>query len=691
MIHLPFPLPPYTLYTVLGATALALLWATAVNKWSLKVFFLLALRLAIGWHFLFEGVHKIHSHYIGASETSRPFSSEMYFTLGEGPAAAEMRKRLGDPAGQLNAKLSDEKVSAELKKIAPNARLGRGPGGDTPEEYTRMVADPETAVRDMDRFAKMVPPAVEKDWADFVAAFADKYKLSEAEKKKIDGKLDDDEKAQLVAVRKAADTKDKAERKALADKAGKLPGDLGTEALAAYGRWVAGVEGREAKVKYVSGQDPQWSAPQRREYIDHRKADLDALQKRSDSGLGHGYGLDQKKITELKQLVTTAEKDLLADADGYLTDLKKRVVSDILSARFDAKAAGPYKSLLGDGDPLPAEKLTALFPQEKAPEKPTFDDLPTELRKVWDNYEKEFKAAYPLEKEQSDEVDRVYHLMQARLANWYFDRNEYSGQPTPGKGFAGQAKKYRDAQERAKATAERLKALPPPPAAAPKEKEEPKADAAAAGFAGVLARSQKSDGNGAAAGPGFVYSLTRASVVAAADQAKKDAAAAPDVAVAALEAKFTDLKTALSKALPADVAAGPVTVKPDKSFIERLDTITMWSITAIGAMLLLGLFTRLAAFAGAAFLVMTYLTHPPFPWLPLPPGTEGNPVFINKNVIEALALLVIMVHATGRWLGIDALLHRIFFRNSPEYLGPPKRVRAKPAATPPAKPVTGRV
>ena len=32
------------------------------NGWSLRVFFLLALRLAIGWHFLFEGLHKIHSH-----------------------------------------------------------------------------------------------------------------------------------------------------------------------------------------------------------------------------------------------------------------------------------------------------------------------------------------------------------------------------------------------------------------------------------------------------------------------------------------------------------------------------------------------------------------------------------------------------------------------------------------------------
>ena len=71
-----------------------------------------------------------------------------------------------------------------------------------------------------------------------------------------------------------------------------------------------------------------------------------------------------------------------------------------------------------------------------------------------------------------------------------------------------------------------------------------------------------------------------------------------------------------------------------------------------------GLFTRLACVLGAGFLVMTYLTYPPFPWYPLPPNTEGNPLFINKNVIECLALLVLATFPTGRWLGLDALIAR---------------------------------
>ena len=61
---------------------------------------------------------------------------------------------------------------------------------------------------------------------------------------------------------------------------------------------------------------------------------------------------------------------------------------------------------------------------------------------------------------------------------------------------------------------------------------------------------------------------------------------------------------------------------------------------------------------------MTYLAAPPWPWLPSPPPSEGNPLFINKNLIEAVALLVVVCHPTGRWLGLDAVVdygwHKLF-------------------------------
>ncbi|HEY3787800.1 MAG TPA: hypothetical protein VGL71_03050, partial [Urbifossiella sp.] len=93
------------LYAGLGGTALALIVATGQQKWSLRVFFLLALRLAIGWHFLFEGLHKIHSYYAGPGEYNRVFSSEIYFKVAPGPLGPYMRKQFEDTEAAINAKV----------------------------------------------------------------------------------------------------------------------------------------------------------------------------------------------------------------------------------------------------------------------------------------------------------------------------------------------------------------------------------------------------------------------------------------------------------------------------------------------------------------------------------------------------------------------------------------------------------
>jgi uncharacterized membrane protein YphA (DoxX/SURF4 family) len=111
--------------------------------------------------------------------------------------------------------------------------------------------------------------------------------------------------------------------------------------------------------------------------------------------------------------------------------------------------------------------------------------------------------------------------------------------------------------------------------------------------------------------------------------------------------------------------AGGKPEAPKEKPIALLDYMTRWGITAIGAGLLLGLFTRIWCVAGAGFLVLTYLSHPTVPWLPLPPMTEGNPLFINKNLIEALALIAIATFPTGRWLGLDALVYRVFCGSKP--------------------------
>ena len=152
----------------------------------------------------------------------------------------------------------------------------------------------ERAVADTEAFAAMAPAEVKQEWEKFVSTFADKYKLSAEEKAKLDGKLDDKERAQLVAARQFSETADAKKRKELQEKAG--PGDLTVTALAAYARWAVGVEPRASKLKFVSSGDAPLTAPQRREYIDHRQAEVSELEKRAADKLGVGHGIEMTKL-----------------------------------------------------------------------------------------------------------------------------------------------------------------------------------------------------------------------------------------------------------------------------------------------------------------------------------------------------------------------------------------------------------
>ena len=111
MSYLPIPLA--VLYAGLGGTVLALIVATGTNKWSPRVFFLLALRLAIGWHFLFEGLYKVNSHAVGVTDSNpRIFSSKPYFDVAPGPLGAQMRKTFSDPEAEIAAKVKAPKSIA---------------------------------------------------------------------------------------------------------------------------------------------------------------------------------------------------------------------------------------------------------------------------------------------------------------------------------------------------------------------------------------------------------------------------------------------------------------------------------------------------------------------------------------------------------------------------------------------------
>ncbi|MFM8275253.1 MAG: hypothetical protein ACKODX_23370 [Gemmata sp.] len=423
-MNLSMPLAA-VVYAGLAGTLLALVVAAATNRWSPRVFLLLALRLAIGWHFMFEGFHKIHSHSVGPTDTNRPFSSEPYFKVAPGPLGERMRKGFSDPTADITAKV---KAAKDI----------------TPADFKKMKAEqqaaecPEAVAKQLDALSEQARGLAKAEAeADIRAATADEEKAikaaaaAEAVLARVPFATSAKTEADKARAKVRADAeKARAEGQKRLGSCDKAGDEMVAAARAAYARWVYGVDVRPAKVKFITG-DVLLTGPQRLEHLAWVKEQAKEVAEPSSLGLGNGTGTDSKRVAEFRTAAQAAEADLARDANDFVDELKKGLGS------------------------------------------------------------------------------------------------------------------------------------------------------------------------------------------------KPDAAA-----------------------------------KPEPSAGQRMDKFTMWFLVVVGAFLMFGLFTRVSCLLAAGFLVMTYLAHPAVPWYPLPPNTEGNPVFINKDVIEALALLALATFPTGRWLGLDAIVLR---------------------------------
>jgi uncharacterized membrane protein YphA (DoxX/SURF4 family) len=89
--------------------------------------------------------------------------------------------------------------------------------------------------------------------------------------------------------------------------------------------------------------------------------------------------------------------------------------------------------------------------------------------------------------------------------------------------------------------------------------------------------------------------------------------------------------------------------------LHRQNVAVTCLIIGVGACLLLGLFTRLAALGGIAFLCMVIATQPP--WVP---GAVTT-VFYYQ-LVEIAALGVLLASGAGRWAGLDFFLRALWAR-----------------------------
>jgi uncharacterized membrane protein YphA (DoxX/SURF4 family) len=227
-------------------------------------FFLILLRLAIGWHFLYEGVQKFHSTYTGETVTSKPFSSAAYFRSAPGPLGEAIRMGVGDP---------DEEAKAMLE-VAPIAE-GEDPATDRPQ--------------------RRAPSGLSKAWHHLVDHFAAHYGLDDGQRAEAEAKLEQAE-ARVVVWLTGNEKKDV--KKSFPT--GEVVRAMGTaERIKEY-------RDKVAEIKEITG-DP-W------------------LLGRGGKLWAFGKDVEGARLRKLKGEAAEMRTSLLKDLDSYTEDLQKSLM-----------------------------------------------------------------------------------------------------------------------------------------------------------------------------------------------------------------------------------------------------------------------------------------------------------------------------------------------------------------------------
>lgn len=96
--------------------------------------------------------------------------------------------------------------------------------------------------------------------------------------------------------------------------------------------------------------------------------------------------------------------------------------------------------------------------------------------------------------------------------------------------------------------------------------------------------------------------------------------------------------------------------------LDKADVITSYGLTIIGVLLILGLFTRVAASCGIGLVLLFYICNPPFVGYFYSIPSEGSYLIVNKNLVEVCALAVVLLTRSGLFAGLDRIVHGLMFR-----------------------------
>jgi uncharacterized membrane protein YphA (DoxX/SURF4 family) len=120
----------------------------------------------------------------------------------------------------------------------------------------------------------------------------------------------------------------------------------------------------------------------------------------------------------------------------------------------------------------------------------------------------------------------------------------------------------------------------------------------------------------------------------------------------------------------------------EAGWVGWIDGAVKISLLVIGLSLILGLFTKTGCAGAITLLTLFYLTSMPLSGTQQPVN-EGAYLFVNKTLIEGIAVCVLAAFGTGEIAGLDLLLKTP--RRKPEPIETPADVTPSAATTAPYK------
>lgn len=101
----------------------------------------------------------------------------------------------------------------------------------------------------------------------------------------------------------------------------------------------------------------------------------------------------------------------------------------------------------------------------------------------------------------------------------------------------------------------------------------------------------------------------------------------------------------------------------EPTVLSVVDFLNVWGLIAIGAGVMFGFLYKFASISGFVLLMFYYVATPPVIGLSYVVPVEGSNLIVNKTLIEAVALLLLVVFPTNKTYGLDYFLYRYFRKN----------------------------